>query len=147
MIMNLRGDTSMGRVTVEVALVNAEDLVRVKDRTLAPDKVRRLEIQGVVDTGATWLVIPKAVAKQLGLADAGKAKVRYADRRSGTRQVVENVQVELLGRHGNFQAIVEPKREDALIGAIVLEALDLLVDCGTQTLQPRDPTGFTAEIE
>jgi hypothetical protein len=52
-----------------------------------------------------------------------------------------------LGRHGNFVAIVEPKRTDALIGAIVLETLDLLIECVTQTLQPRDPSGMTSEIE
>jgi hypothetical protein len=34
-----------------------------------------------------------------------------------------------------------------LIGAIVLEALDLLVDCRTQTLRPRDPKEIIAEIE
>jgi hypothetical protein len=42
---------------------------------------------------------------------------------------------------------VEPDRTTAVIGAIVLEALDLLVDCRTQTLQPRDPSGIIAEIE
>ena len=42
---------------------------------------------------------------------------------------------------------MEPKREDVLIGAIVLEDLDLIVDCVTQTLQPRDPKQYTAEIE
>lgn len=55
--------------------------------------------------------------------------------------------MELFGRHGTFKAIVEPKREDVLIGAIVLEDLDLLVDCRTQTLQPRDPKGIITEIE
>jgi hypothetical protein len=42
---------------------------------------------------------------------------------------------------------VEPNRTDVLIGAIVLEDLDLLVDCRTQTLRPRDPGGIIAEIE
>lgn len=36
---------------------------------------------------------------------------------------------------------------DVLIGAIVLEDLDLLVDCRTQALQPRDPRGIIVEIE
>jgi hypothetical protein len=52
-----------------------------------------------------------------------------------------------MGRHGLFSAIVEPKRATALIGAIVLEELDLMVDCTTQTLHPRDPKGIVSEIE
>jgi hypothetical protein len=44
-------------------------------------------------------------------------------------------------------AIVEPARESALIGAIVLEDLDLLVDCANQRLVPRDPNQIISEIE
>jgi hypothetical protein len=44
-------------------------------------------------------------------------------------------------------AIVEPKRETALIGAMVLEGLDLLVDSKNQRLIPRDPSGPIFEIE
>jgi predicted aspartyl protease len=137
----------MGRVYVEVELTNAEDLVRVKDGTLTKDKVRRVRTTGTVDTGANYLVIPKSIATQLGVPEAGKATVAYADRRKGTRTVVENVRVDLLGRHGNFRAIVEPRRTDALLGAIVLEDLDLLVDCTTQAVHPRDPNRIIAEIE
>jgi hypothetical protein len=43
--------------------------------------------------------------------------------------------------------VVEPARNDALIGAIVLEDLDLLVDCGTQSLYPREPGSTLTEIE
>jgi predicted aspartyl protease len=144
--MNDRGESCMGRVTVEVDLANQADLIRVADGTLTPDKVRRIKMSGVVDTGATYLVIPKDTAKRLGVPDAGKAKVRYADRRA-TRQMVNLVAVELLGRQGTFKAIVEPSRENVLIGAIVLEDLNLLVDCASQTLLPRDPTGVSTEIE
>jgi predicted aspartyl protease len=145
--MNRGGTKDMGRVVADVELTNAEDLVLVKYGALAPEKVRRLRINGVVDSGAAYLVLPGEAAKQLGVPVAEKLTVHYADRRKGTRTVVENVRVDLLGRHGNFKAIVEPKRDDVLIGAIVLEDLDLLVDCRTQTLQPRDPKGIIAEIE
>ena len=142
-----RGEKDMGRVAVEVELTNAEDLVLAKNGQLAPDRVRRLRMAGMVDTGASYLVLPAQAAEQLGLPTAGKAKVRYADQRTSSRTVVENVRVDLLGRHGNFKAILEPKRADVLIGAIVLEDMDLLVDCRTQTLQPRDPKQIIAEIE
>ena len=55
--------------------------------------------------------------------------------------------LQMLGREGTFTAVIEPKRETALVGAIVLEDLDLLVDCTSQRVIPRDPRGPTAEIE
>ncbi len=137
----------MGRVLVEVELVNHQDVVRTADGTIAADKIRRLRMAAVIDTGATYLVLPKTAADHLGVPTLGKTEVRYADHRRGTRRVVEDVQVELLGRRGTFRAIVEPKRDNVLIGAIVLEDMDLLVDCRTQTLQPRDPNGIITEIE
>jgi predicted aspartyl protease len=130
-----------------VDLVNYGDLVRVEDGTIQPEQVRRVRAKGLVDTGANWLVLPKKVADQLGMTPTAKVQVTYADRRRATRPVLEGVRLEVLGRHGLFRAIVEPKREDVLIGAIVLEDMDLIVDCVTQTLQPRDPKQYTAEIE
>ena len=59
----------------------------------------------------------------------------------------EGVYVELLGRHNTFNALIEPKHDTALIGAIVLEALDLLVDSRRARLIPRDPSGPIYEIE
>lgn len=63
------------------------------------------------------------------------------------REGAEGVYLQLLGRHGTFTAIVEPKRKTALVGAMVLEDLDLLVDCTTQQVVPRDPRGAMYEIE
>ena len=92
-------------------------------------------------------MLPESAVNQLGLTPSGRATVRYADRRSATRSLVKDVSVELLGRQGVFTALVEPDRADALIGAIVMEDLDFLVDCATQTLQPRDPDVIVTEVE
>jgi predicted aspartyl protease len=145
--MNKRGGNQMGRVTVEVKLANFNDLVGAEGGFIQPQQVRRLRVPGVVDTGASYLVLPEKVATQLGVPKGGKATVCYADRRKAKRQIVERVELELLGRHGIFKAIVEPRRKDVLVGAIVLEDLDLLVDCRKQTLQPRDPDGYVAELD
>jgi predicted aspartyl protease len=137
----------MGRFKVEIELANNEDTILARRGALDPAQVRRVRIQGVVDSGATRLVLPGAVAKQLGLPAAGKVAVRYADKRKATRDKVKDVWLKLMGREGTYTAVVEPKRKDALIGAIVLEDLDFLVDCTTQTLYPRDPKMVVSEIE
>jgi predicted aspartyl protease len=138
---------TMGRITLEFPIANNDDVVLARQGGLAPDQVRRVTLNGVVDTDATRLVLPESAVNQLGLTPSGQATVRYADRRSARVATVKDVSVELLGRQGVFTAFVEPARTDALIGAIVLEDLDFLVDCATQTLQPRDPNGIVGEIE
>jgi len=137
----------VGRFSVELEVANYADLIRAQDGTLRPDQVRRQTIQGVVDSGATRLVLPEAVVKRLGLPLGDPFTVRYADGRQAKRKGAEGVYVQLLGRHSTFRAIVEPKRKTALIGALVLEDLDLLVDCTAQRVIPRDPSGETSVIE
>jgi len=137
----------MGRFRVELELANYEDMILAKAGHLDPKQVRRLQIPGVVDSGATSLVLPENTAKELGLPRGGSFKVRYADQRQAKRDKVKDVWLRLLGRDGVFTAMVEPKRRDALIGAIVLEELDLVVDCRSQKLYPRDPKQIVVEIE
>jgi predicted aspartyl protease len=128
-------------------MANYVDVVNAEKGLLGPEQVRRQVISGVVDCGAAKLVLPADVAKQLGLRLTDPITVRYADGRKARRRVAEGAYVELLGRRGIFNAIVEPKRETALIGAIVLEDLDLLVDSLHERLVPRDPSGAVFEIE
>jgi predicted aspartyl protease len=137
----------MGRFAVAVKIANNDDLAQVRLGLLEPAKVRQLTIDGVVDSGAARLVLPQKIAEQLGLPHAGKVKVQYADGRRAIRNKVKEVYLEIMGRDGTFSAIVEPKRRTALIGAIVLEELDYLVDCTHHRLVPRDPRYVVSEIE
>jgi predicted aspartyl protease len=145
--MRRNGKHEMGRFSVEFDIANNSAVVKAKPGTKIPDGVPHLRIRGIVDSGATRLVLPESVASELQLAPAGKVRVVYADQRYRKRGKVQNVWLRLLGRDGVFSAIIEPDREDALIGAIVLEELDLLVDGAAQTLRPRDPKEIVAEIE
>ena len=145
--MRSQGANGVGRITVNIEVANYDDLALMYRGLLQPDQVRRETIPGVVDSGAALLILPQAVVKRLGLRLGNKVKVRYADGRRAQRREAKAVLLRLLGREDTFTAIIEPKREDALIGAIVLEALDLLVDCKTQQVVPRDPAGPIYEIE
>ena len=85
--------------------------------------------------------------KRLGLRQGNTVRVRYADGRRTQRREAKGVSLKLLGREDTFTALIEPRRPNARIGAIVLEALDLLVDCKTQQVVPRDPRGAIHEVE
>ncbi|RJP31109.1 MAG: hypothetical protein C4547_15795 [Phycisphaerales bacterium] len=140
-------DPKMGRFSVEVELANYKDINLASEGHLAPGDIRRIRVRGVVDTGATRLVLPESVAAQLGVSDVGDVAVRYADGRTSQRRRVGGVHLTYLGRSSVFTAVLEPKRENALIGAIVMEELDLVADCTHQTLAPRDPKQIISEIE
>jgi predicted aspartyl protease len=146
-MIDLKRMGAVGKFSVDFEVCNYRDVVRAEDGHLAPERVRRARIKGVVDTGSVALVLPAAVVKQLGLPKRSRTKGRYADGRKATRDVADDAYIEMFGRHSTFQAIVEPRREDALIGAIVLEALDLLPDCKEERLVPRDPEMMSTEIE
>ena len=145
--MRSKGANGVGRFSVDVEVANYGDLALMYRGLLPPDQVRRETIQGVVDSGAAMLVLPQAVVKRLGLRLGNTVQVRYADGRRVQRREAKGVFLKLLGRDDTFTAIVEPRRQNALIGAIVLEALDLLVDSRTQRVVPRDPSSAIYEIE
>ena len=142
-----KGDNDVGRFSIEFQVANHRDVIKAEEGLLPKDKVRRMTIRGLVDSGAGRLVLPKSAVQKLGVPLAAKTRVTYADRRSRTRDTVGDVEVEIQGRSGTFTAIVEPSRTEALIGAIVLEELDYLVDCLHQRLVPRDPRIVLSEIE
>jgi predicted aspartyl protease len=139
--------TTMGRFSVEVELANHEDQIRAKLGLIPPEQVRRVKARGVVDSGATRLVVSAAIAQHLGLETTSITSVRYADGRTAERNIVKEVHLAYGGRDSVFNAIVEPGRDSILIGAIVLEDLDFLVDCVNQRLVPRDPKQIVSEVE
>src|SRR5262245_40477816 len=134
-----------GRFSVEFEVANNIDVARAGLRQIPASQVRRVTITGVVDPGATRLVLHGDVVKRLGVQKVGTTKTRYADGRVGRRDVVDEVRLTLQGRSRVFDAIVEPRRKTALIGAIVLETLDFVVDRVIQKLVPRDPKQIVSE--
>ena len=137
----------MGRFSVDIEVSNHQDVVAAHLGVLAVDKIRQTRISGVVDTGATRLGLPATVVSELGLPATGTIKVRFADGRQDQKQIVGDVQVRIQDRTSVFSAVVEPGRTDALIGAIVMEELDLIPNCTAQKLLPRDPHGMFAELD
>jgi predicted aspartyl protease len=133
--------------SAEVDLANHKDLFRAEAGLITPEQVRRARVRGVVESGAAHLVISASIAQQLGLEISRSTQVRYADGHTAERTIVKDVHLAYRGRESIYSAIVEPERQFILIGAIVLEDLDLLVDCVTRQLSPRDPDQIITEIE
>jgi hypothetical protein len=132
---------------VDVELANDTDVVLATAGKLLEQQVRRTRTRAIVGTRATRLVISEAIATHLGLEITGSTSVRYADGGTAERQIAQRLRLSYGGRESVFNAVIEPGRESVLIGAIVLEDLDFLVDCIGQRLVPRDPKQIISEVE
>src|ERR1035438_612872 len=82
----------MGRFAVEFEVANNQDITMALKGSLDPAKVRRMKIKGTVDPGATLIVLPEKVVKELGLPiKKSKIRVRYADGRRSLRAEADEV--------------------------------------------------------
>jgi len=120
----------MGEVRVPIKLENAADAA-------ANLPIRQHEMSAMVDSGAVMLALPQDVTEKLGLNFIRKSIVSFADDRRDELSVVGPVTIELAGRRMMAECLVLPPSAEALIGQVVLESLDLLVDCQRRSLSPR----------
>ena len=111
----------------KIKLVNIVDRGEAHRGLIRPDQIRTLEIEGLVDTGATTLIIPTEVAEALGLTEIGRRLVRLADGSVRDFPQMSDLYIEILGRGMACDAIAMPTRT-LLIGQIPLEGLDLVID-------------------
>lgn len=118
----------MGKTVTRIRLSNSTDYNLRDAGVLAPEQVRTLELDALVDTGATTLAIPQDAADALGLVEKRKRRVRLADGNVVEFPVVLGLVVEILGRDTVCEAVVLPAGTTPLLGQIPLEALDLIVD-------------------
>jgi len=102
------------------------------------------ELEMVVDTGASYTVVPRFIAEELGIRPIRRGAARLAN---GTRAAMEMGQGELeVGGLRTVTWIVFGDAEDvALLGAVTLQELGLEVDPATETLRPTDAYLLAAE--
>ena len=128
----------MGQVPVRVVLTNHREAVMARLGQLDASPVHRYETEALIDTGAVRSVIPAAVAERLGLFRLRKTDAKYADGRVEEVDMAEAVTVEILGRETEVSPMI--LGEQILLGVIVLEGLDLMVDCNRNRLVPYQGT-------
>src|SRR5258708_4879818 len=77
----------MGRVVVDVEVVNSYDEESCKKRLLKPEQVRRIKVSALVDTGATLLSIPEEEIKKLGVQLYREAVSKFANGQKSVRKI------------------------------------------------------------
>ncbi|MDI6751721.1 MAG: retropepsin-like aspartic protease [bacterium] len=118
----------MGRITEKLIVRNYVD-VATKDK----DQVRSVEVDAIVDTGATYVCIGKKDIETLGLRFHNTVNIKTANG-PAKRKTFEGAQIELNGRTFVMEVMENDDDTPALIGYLLLEALDFVVDPKSQSV-------------
>ena len=137
----------MGKVLVTAQIENLNDLWDAEQGRLTSAQVRSVAISdALVDTGATFLSMPRRLIDELGLHKYQSRTVRTTN---GTREVniFGSVRLTVQGRECHMSVAEVPDDCPVLIGQIPLEDLDFVVDPARQQLIGNPDHGGERMIE
>jgi len=100
--------------------------VWVKAKLGDPERVNVIEVNALVDTGATLTVIPRDVARELRLKPTGRSVVETGAGRLELERT--RIWLELEGEGEMVPALISDIIDKVLIGVTALEVLGLQVD-------------------
>ncbi len=139
----------MGKVIAhQVCLKNNMDVVRAIDGTIAEDEIRTLTLDMVVDTGARAVGLLESLIQPLGLPQVRHVSVNLAEGSQRLVPMYGQLKIEIIDTFGNtregvFHCLGKPEKAPCILGQIVLEDMDFVVDCPNQRLipNPEAPAG------
>jgi aspartyl protease family protein len=117
----------MGHVTVDISITN-------------PSGDQTTKVKGLVDTGATFTVVPKAMADRLSLPITGERRVRTANGEIVLKRARALVQID--GQAEINPVLISDSLDRVLIGVFTLESLSLTVDPTTGELNEAETLLF-----
>ncbi len=118
----------MGITFANIELISGDDLTLFRLGYIPEDRIKRVEVKALVDTGATMLAITESIKNQLNLFKVDEQQAELGDGSFVKLEIVGPVDVRFANRSTTVRAIVIPNETDVLLGAIPLQDLDVLVD-------------------
>jgi clan AA aspartic protease len=119
---------AMGEVRASVTLENGGDREAARRGMLEPGAVRRVQADLLVDTGAIMVLLPQDMVEALGLGELEKVVVTLANDEKIEKPIAGPLILTVVGRTMITDCLVGPPRCEPLLGQVVLERLDLMVD-------------------
>lgn len=96
---------------------------------------RAAQVRFLVDSGATYTLLPAKVWKDIGLAPKRRATFTLADGTAVERDISECF-IKLPQGDGHTPVILGEPGDEALLGVVTLEILGLVLNPFTRELQP-----------
>lgn len=135
----------MGKVMVQnVELRNNVDVIKAEIGVIAPEEVRSKTLEMIADTGARVVGLPIPIVEALGLPKTREVTVTLSSGERQKRPLFGELRVRIGDREDVFSCLGKPDNAPYLLGQIVFESLDLVVDCPNNRLipNPEAPDGM-----
>lgn len=124
----------MGLVYADITLINGEDLVLAKRHYIGEDEIKKMNVSMLVDSGAYNMAINESIKMQLGLDVKEISRAQLADGSIQEYEVVGPIEVRFKNRRCTVDAFVLKGENEPLLGAIPMEAMDVLINPRSQEL-------------
>jgi clan AA aspartic protease len=133
----------MGIVKAEIEIINSSDTALFEASVIKEDKIRRITILAIVDTGAAMMAISETIKNRLGLKVRGIRTSLLADGTPRDLEIVGPVEIRFKDRSSITNALVLPGDQEVLLGAIPMEEMDVLIHPNKEELifNPAHPNG------
>jgi len=95
----------------------------------------KIRVRFLVDSGASYTVLPKNVWKKLGLKPRREESFTLADGSQVTRKVSE-CEIAISEQEGHTPVILGETEDQPLLGVVTLEEFGLILNPFTRKLQP-----------
>jgi clan AA aspartic protease len=118
----------MSVVYTEITLKNMTDISLAQLGHIKVNEIRQMTVQAIVDTGAWTIIINEETRNKLGLRDHGIGEALLADGQKEEYPMAGPMEVWWKNRCFTCDALVLPAAPDILLGAFVLEAMDLTIN-------------------
>ncbi|MEW5767885.1 MAG: retroviral-like aspartic protease family protein [bacterium] len=126
----------MGKTTEKVIVKNFGDILKASEGLISEEAIRMVEVDdAVVDTGAAFLCLPPEVIAKLGLMYAHSRKVLTANGEVN-RRIFSVASITIQGREIRMDVMENDETTPPLIGYLVLENMDLVVEAKSQKVTP-----------
>ena len=123
----------MGHTYVKTTFFNAVDYVQYLEGKRKLGEVKKVEVNALVDTGATFPALPKEIITELALPSLGEHPAETAEG-AGKVELTANAIIKIEDRIAQSPIIMRPKGTTPLIGVVALEQMGYKVDPTTGKL-------------
>ena len=125
----------MGKTKEKVTIKNFADIVKHTEGMIEEHEIRAVEVEAVVDTGAAFLCLPPEVIEKLGLFYSHSREVATANGKV-KRRIFNGAVIIINDRDIQMQVMENDSSTPPLIGYLVLETMDYVVDPKAQKIIP-----------
>jgi clan AA aspartic protease len=135
----------MGLIYADLELVSADDMALARRGHISKDKIRKVNVKSLVDSGAYMMCINEHIKVQLDLPVVDTIEAELADGSSQSLEVVGPLIVNFKNRTTSCNAAVLPGESEVLLGSIPMEDLDVVLVPIEQTIDVNPNSKYMAK--